>query len=503
MSAPAVKIQKNAFGTGSAPPTPIGQMAIIAAAATTAGAMRNRPASYARDTLVLGDFGYGPLTDYASYLLQAGGKSVVPVQPTVAVPATYGAVTAANAGTGSSTCTGSSTLPLDEYALQIATLSGGTVGTDPIQYTVSFDGGTTQSAVQQLGAGSPPIAVPFLAQDGTKLAQLQFGAGTLVAGATYSSFATRPQPNNTDLPASLLALSQTRQGWEGVLIDCVYASGTVGIIDTWLTGLEAVGQFHFAIINTRHKTQPVPSAESESAFATAMQTLTSGDATDRICVGTDAADLASTLTGITQPRPVALFLAGRAMAIAVGEDPAFVGRGSLTGSPGLSDSRGNPRWHDEDLFPTLDGLRLVTLRSFPIGGPQGVYITNANILSEGGSDFVWLQHLRVMNYGCTIAWQVLTTQLSIGVAKAAPNAQGQIFIAPEDADRIDGLVNAQLTAKLKGQCTAVEFTLATDDDLSANSDSTVHGSLEVESLAYLKQFLVTSSFVKTITVKAA
>jgi hypothetical protein len=254
------------------------------------------------------------------------------------------------------------------------------------------------------------------------------------------------------------------------------------------------------LINTRHKTQPVPTAESEGAFATAMQTLTQSDASTRLCVGTDAADYTSTLTGISQPRPTALFLAARAMLIPVGEDPAFVGRGNLPGAS-LADNRGNPRWHDEDLYPNLDQLRLVTLRSFAPGGPTGIYVTNANVLSPSGSDFVWLQHVRVMNLACSIAWKILNTQLSLGVGKQTPDpTTGAIYIQPKDAQRINGLVNAAFASPLKGQLSAISFALAQDDDLSSNSSSTVHGTIAVESLAYLKRFLITSTFVKTISV---
>jgi hypothetical protein len=492
---PSVKISKSDFATGSVAPQPTGMLAIIAASVT---GTQNQAASYARDDLVLNNFGYGPLTEYASYCLQVGQKPVIPIRPTTAVAAAYGAITTANQGTGTSTCTSTGT-PLDEYDLLVSIVAGGTVGASGLTYTYSLDGGDSVSGVTAVPATSP-ATLNLNAPDGTTLAQLQLGAGTVVAGETFQAFTTRATPNNSDLTAALEALRISRQGWEGVLIDCGYNSGTVGVIDTWLTGLEAVGQFHFAIINTRHKTQPVPTAETEAAYATAMQSLTSGDASIRVCVGTDAADYVSTITGISQPRPTAMFLAARAMLIPVGEDPAYVGRGNLPGAT-IADTRGNPRWHDEDLYPDLDSLRLVTLRSFAPGGPQGVYITNANVLSPSGSDYVWLQHVRTMNLACSIAWQVLMGQLSIGVGKKAPDpVTGQIYIQEKDAQRIEGLVNAGFAVPLKGQVTAVEFTLARNDDLSSNSSSTVHGTVALESLAYAKNFAITTSFVKTIAV---
>lgn len=496
---PSVSIKKSDFATGAVAPQPTGMMAIIAASAT---GTTNTPGSYARDDLVLNDYGYGPLTDYASYCLQIGGLPVIPVKPVTSVASAYGSITA-NAGTGTSACTGVTTggLPFDEYDILVTIIAGGTVGSSGITYTYSLDGGDSTSGVKAL-APTTPAPVPLNAPDGTTLAELQFGAGTLTPGATYQCFTTRAQPNNSDLSTSLTALSMTRQGWEGALIDAVYGTGTVGVVDTWLAGLEDVGQFHFALLNTRHKTQPVPTAESETAYAAAMTTLTQNDASIRLCVGTDAADLTSTLTGISQPRPTALFLAARAMLIPVGEDPAFVGRGNLSGAS-IADGRGNLRWHDEDLVPTLDGLRLVSLRSFAPGGPQGVYICNANVLSPSGSDFVWLQHVRTMNLACALAYQVLIGQLSIGVGKKAPDPKtGAIYIQEKDAQRIEGLVNSAFSVPLKGQVNAISFSLARDDDLSSNSSSTVHGTIAIQSLAYLKKFSVQSTFVKTIAVKS-
>lgn len=490
---PSVDITKAAFATGVVPPQPTGFMAIVAAGST---GTTNQPSSFTRDDLVLSTYGL-PMADYASYMIQIGRKPVVPVKSTTAVAGAYGSITAT--GTGTSVCS-SVGAPLDEYDILITIVNGGTVGSSGITYTWSADGGDDTSGVQSLPASTPaPVVMSF---DGLTLAEVQFGAGTLLAGQTFQCFTTRPQPNNTDLAASLLALGQTRQAWEGVFLDAVYGTGTVGQVDTWLQGLEAIGQFHFAILNTRHKNQPVPTAETETAFATAMQTLTQNDASDRICVGTDAADYTSTLTGISQPRPVAMFLAARAMLIPVGEDPAYTGRGPLGGSPTIADARSNPRWHDEDLFDTLDGLRLVTLRSFAPGGPQGVYITNANVISAAGSDFVWLQHVRTLNLACSIAWAVLSNQLSIGVGKQPADPQtGQVFIQEKDAQKIEGLVNAGFATPLKGQCNAVQFTLARDDDLSSNSSSTVHGTVAMVSLAYLKKFAVTATFTKSIAVK--
>ena len=481
---PGVSIQKNQFATGSTSPSAIGILAIIASAMT---GTQNVATSFARDDLAAAAFQGGPLVEYASYTLQTAQKPVVLVRSAASQASSYGTIVS-TPGTGTSTVTGDGTiLPSDDFnPLLLTIVNGGTVGVAGITYTLSFDG-INQGPVTALGTANTIT-------DPSGRAKFDLGAGTLAPGATFAAYTTRPQPNNTDLPAALEALRITRQPWEGVFIDCVYQSGTVGLIDAWLASLEAVGQFRFAIISLRHKLTPVPGTESESAYATYCTTTTGTDASIRMCVGADAADQASTLTGVTQPRPTGMFLAAHAMAVQVGTDPAYVGAGNLSDCQ-IADGNGNPKWHDEDLYPTLDGLRLVALRSFAPGGPVGTYINNANVLSSPGSDYEWLQHIRTMNLACGIAWQILTNQLSIGVGKQAPDpVTGKVYIQEKDAQRIEGLVNAALAQPTKGQVTSVAFKLSRTDDLSANSASTVTGTLNIVSLAYLKLFKVISAF---------
>jgi hypothetical protein len=487
---PNADITKQDFQTGGASPSSIGILAILACAAT--GTL-NAPASYARDDLAATDYKAGPLVEYASHHLQVAKKPVVLCQTAGSVAAAYSAVTAIALGGTSVVSTDGATLPYDHFDFILTIVAGGVIGVTGITYTTTHDAGDSTSGIKALGTAT---SLTFANSN----IKINFGVGTLVAGATYHFTTTRPKPNNADLVASLQAMKVTRQPWEGVLIDADCDTGTPGLVDTWLAGLEAVGQFKFALLNTRHKNVPVPTAESEAAYAASMTTIVQNAASIRLCVGADAADYTSTLTGISQARPVSMFLGARAMLIPVGEDPAFVGRGNLPGAS-IADGNGNPRWHDEDLYPDLDDQRFVTMRSFAPGGPQGTYICNANVLSADGSDYKWLQHVRTMNLACTIAWQRLSKLLSVGVGKQPPDpATGKVYIREEDAQRIEDYVNAGFSPALDKQVSGVHFKLSRTDDLSSNAQSTVTGTVKIVSLAYLKKFLVQASFSKTIAV---
>jgi hypothetical protein len=182
----------------------------------------------------------------------------------------------------------------------------------------------------------------------------------------------------------------------------------------------------------------------------------------------------------------------------IGIDPAYVGTGPIQGAV-ISDANSNPYDHDEALYPTLDGLGLTALRSFAPGGPQGVYVNNANIISPSNSNIRYLQQLRVLNKACTIAWQILSGQLSLGVRTVLNPNTNTLNIAPIDKLKIEGLVNPALQSSLKGQVTGVLFTLNSDDNLGV-LPVTVGGTVAVVGLAYIKNFKVTVAFAKSITV---
>lgn len=490
---PRVTINKADGQTGAVKPSPEGVLAIIA---PSEKGTPNQAASFARQDLVLAADGNGPMVEYCAYVMAVSQNQVTTVVPTTTTAASYGSVTPTALGT--SVVTAGATAPLDDYAVLFTVVNGCTIGVTGGTYTVSLDGGATTSGVLALGtASSITVALPPSAGGTSSGVSFNFAAGTLLAGGVFTCNVLHARMNNSDLLSALEALRVTRLPWEIVLVDGEASSASIAAVDTWLTTQEASGIFRAGLLNTRHKTLPAPTGETEAAFLTAMTTLTASLATIRLGVGTDAGDMVSAVTGFTMPRPVSLAVAARAMLIPIGEDPAFVGRGAVADFQVASG--GNPKWHDEDLFPGLDDLRLMSLRSFGQNGPQGVYITNAPVLSPFGSDYVYLQQIRVMNRACEIAWGVLTTQLSVGVAKKAPEpVTGAVYIEEQDAQRIEGLVNDAFRTPLKGQASGVRFALARNDDLSSNSGATVHGDVQVAGLAYIKRFAVVSKFVKSL-----
>jgi hypothetical protein len=489
MPVPAVTINKVATNVGVAPPSSAGVLAIVAGSAS--GPV-NVPSIFSRTDLALSTFGSGPLPEYGAYVIDVANVPFIACKPTQAQAATFGTIVHTGV-LGTSIPSAGATLPLEHYGVVITIVAGGTIGTAGITYTYSLDSGKTTSGIQALGTSST-LTIPNSGVSFT------LAAGTLLAGDTWNCFTERALATDADLPATFTALQNTRLNWEGVLIDSLLTSSTVGIVDTWLSGLEAQGIFRFALLNTRFKTEPQPATESEAAYATAMQTLTQTSTSIRCCVGADGGHVGSAITGLLLKRPTALLVGARAMNITIGRDPAYVADGPLP-SVQISDQNGNPLDHDESLFPDLDNLRLMTLRSFSQGGPNGIYVTNANTIQALGSDFPYLQHIRIMNRACTVAWGLLTTQLSRGVNKnpKADPQTGAVYIFEPDAAAIESYVNGPLKSALKGEVSSVLFSLSRTDDLT-QTPVTVHATVSIVAKAYVKGYAVTAEFSKVIQV---
>jgi hypothetical protein len=490
MGVPSVIVKKSSQGGFPALQEISGILALIASSSTGTA---NVAGLYTNQGQLTTAFGLGPLPEYGAYDINVSGKAVVAIKSSPSIAATYSSITSTITGSGG--VTAGSTAPYEHYSVIVTVVNGFTKGTTGGTYTYSLDGGNTMSGVQAVGTASS-ITIP---NSGVSFA---LNTGTYNAGDTWSCFTERPLMNNSDITTSLNTLNQTRLPWEGVLIDCAYSTGTVGEIDTWLTGREAQGQFNFGVINTRFLTEPTPTGETPNNYATAMTSLTSADSSNRICVGADGGHVVSLITGLNLKRPTALALCAMAMALTpnIGISPSYVANGPV---PGFQISQNsNPFDWDEAVYGgtsgLLDPLRLVTLRSFSPGGPTGCYITNPNVFAPSGSSIIYLQLLRVLNKACSISWQILNTQLGKGVATVLNTTTGAINVDERDAQTIEGLVNPALKSGLSGQVTAVQFALNRDDNL-ATAGQPVNGTVSVAPLFYIPGFQVTVALVKTIT----
>jgi len=484
---PSISITKTDGGTGVVRPSDTGVLAIIAPAA---GGTANQAETFLRTDVAGSEFTGGPLVEVAAYALPVTQNPVMLVKGTASTAGAFGSFT--HVGTGATVATAhSGSHPYDEYNVLVTCTLGGTIGTGPVSVKYSLDGGLTQSAEVALGTATS-LTIPDTG------ITIDFTAATIVTGDTFAVQTTAPVDTNTDITNALEALRTTQSPWECVLVHDVADATTVSTVDSWLSALALVGKFKIAVLTARPRTI---GTETEAQYKTALQGIFGSSVSNSIVLCADVGDVVSPVpgkatTGITQARPVGWAVAARLMRIPIGRDAAFVDDGPVPGFK-ITDTRNNVKYHDEYFNPGLDDLRLTVLRSWD--GLQGAYINNANLLSSSGSDYVYAQHARIVNRASEIAFQILTKQLSRGVAKnpkAGPN--GERYIAEHDALRIEGAANDAIRQELSTQVDDIKFILSRTDDISSNQGATVHGQIEAVSFAYIKKFAVTVGFVKSI-----
>jgi hypothetical protein len=488
---PAVTISKNTFSSSQAPGNNLA-VGILAIVAASSSGSTSTVGGYARSDLAVNAYAYGPLTDYTAYNIANANQPVVLCKANATFAGNYSSLnTGTMTGTSVVTTSGAAGNPYDHYNIQIKAIQGWTVGTTGGIYTYSTDGGNTVSGQIAVGTGTS-IVIPNTG------VQFQMAAGTVGTGDSWTVNTERPLANDTDVTNALNLLGTSRLPFEGILIDSSCTTSTVGLVDQVLAGWESRGIFRFFILNSRFKNEPLPTAETEAAYATSLGTQFANQTSLRGAVGADGAHVPSLITGWNLKRPTSLLLATRSMLIPIGEDAAWVARGPLPGAQ-VTDANGNPYDHDEDLYPGLDALRLCALRSFASGGPQGVYINNPGTIQVSGGQFPYFQLIRIANVACTVAWAALTSQLSRGVRKnpKANPVTGAVTIFEPDAAAIEGFVNDALIQPLKGQTSSFGFSLSRTDNLAV-TPVIVTGLLSVVALAYIKGYQIQFQFSKTL-----
>lgn len=506
---PSVQISKINANAGTVPASSRGISCIIAPC-SGGSAISNVPSSWNSPSLVQQTFLSGPLVEMAAYEMTATNLPVVLVKPTTSTVATYGNITSVLNGSSTfAPATASPALIADDYnAVATATVAsplpqgcagvvvaftvGGALGTPGIQYVYSLDGGNSCSAVQNLGVATTIALVePVTGADtGVRIALGATGE-TVTAGDYFWFVTTGPRMTTADLASALAALYVSKQPWDLMLVHGETDSSFANVIQPWINTLNATGRYTTALINTRFKNQTPGAVETEVAYQTAMATVAGDIVGNDLIVGADGGAYVSPLTGITKAMPSSMYALARCEANNVGVDPAEVDLGALPNC-NIDNPQLTPAYHDEAVTPTLDSLRLTTLRSF--FDRPGAYITNCYLMSSPGSDYIYIQNDRTMNTACALAYSLLTSLLSKGVPR---NLKTSCILEPT-AKAWEDLITSRIAKALTGQVSGITFTISRTDKLTGNGPQTIHATVSNDSLVYVKTFEVTAEFVSTL-----
>ena len=477
------------------PVTPGGGKYFAVEGPATKGAF-DTPTVFTRSTDVNDTHGQGPGVEAACVACGQYG-SVLFVRTHATTVGSASAVTATRAaGTPSTsvvTVDGASTYNGDYEIGMVVTrvvlgagtaATTGTLGTDHIYVQCSTDNFRTLL---------PEVKIPdtstFIVEVANTITgfdsgvQLDCAAGTLTVGDKFTSVITAPACTTADLVTSNAALAATAQPWEGVLLastisDATPSTGVANAMDQLIVSMADRGLYRYWVGNA-----PMPTAAQTDAqyqVASAITNFASyGSSTPGLVTARAVITASQNPSNPSQYILPLSYSAGPWInSLPSEQSPADKDLGPLPGVA-ITDTRGNPlsRTGDESLTPGLDDLRFMVARTW--SDKQGVYINLATTMAANGSPMYNVMALRTWNVFATIVYSFYSTRLQKGLGYN--DATG--FILKSEADRLDELMNAELSKIIGSKCVNARCKVSRRDDLRVKNP-TVHVEGGVQPFAY-------------------
>jgi hypothetical protein len=440
-------------------------MAIIAPAADGES---NVVKAFADSADAASEYVAGELVEASAYAIDTYGLTAVCCRAATATPGSRSGFVATNTGgTAVGTLASGGTAPTDRYEVQVLFVTGCTVGVRGGTYKVSRDGGHTYGAVQSLGTADEVNV--------TGAGKLELGAGTVAAGAKFVWFTTGPAFNADSLLDALNAIKLTSQRFTYIQVCGDLDAAAVAVLDGALLAMANKGRYRRAMGHVRG-----PSSEDAAAYLTALQNELGGSPSRLLTLAAGRCRTSSKVDGRMAHRAPSLAVAPLVTSVPEHIDVAEI-QYPLPGVT-IRDRRGNPEDHDETVWPGLDDARFLTLRTWE--DYEGAYVNNPRLYSPTGSDFLYIQHGRVVDLARQLARLTLQPMLSKGVLVVR---DGSGRIQKGDAESIENVVNQELARQIDGQRKATKTTFS----LNRNADVLRTGiqpwTVRVIPLAYIKQ----------------
>jgi hypothetical protein len=371
----------------------------------------------------------GPLVEAAGLVCQAGMVALCIAAPIV----TKGTANAVQATVpGGSTSTLTTTLDStngcwDTYYVRIKCVTGCTIGVAGGIVQVSLDAGRNYGTPIALGtantlvlgaAFSPPTI------GGTGI-QINFGAGTLVAGDYWSFGTVGPNWNNSGVQTALSAFFASQYAVAGVGSVHIVGTASSGDLPVFQTSLQTgvTGYvFERAIVELRDALAPAAwggSGETEATWINALATVVSGaNAQPRVCADGGYYNTPSAFSNAagglpSYRRPLAWSHAVRRTQIPLQRRAGRVKDGpysTIVVSPG-SDPTDGFVYHDERTTPGLNAARIGSAMTWPKKG-AGFFQCQEPLLSAPGSQFTELVIGNVLDAACDIGYAAGVEEVS-------------------------------------------------------------------------------------------
>ena len=399
------------------------------------GGTVNQPFATTLPSSLQTQFVGGPLVEAGGLVCQAGNVCVAISVPIVTKGTAY-AVQATVPGGSTSVVT--TTLDAtngcwDQYYVRLKCLTGGTIGTSGIIVQTSLDAGRNWGTPISLGTaaslylGNGTLTSRVIGGTGI---QLNFAAGTMVAGDSWQFGTTPPLGNAAGKVAALAAFQASQYGVAGVgsahsVGDTMHGGSTdleTASLQTQLQSGVAIFEFNRLIVELRDALTPTTwggSGETEATWIAALSTATSGlVAQPRVCADGGYYNTPSPYANPAGGLPSYRRPAAWSHAVRRTQIPLQRRAGRVKDNP-YSTIVVNPAtdptdgfiYHDERVNPGLNAARVGSLMTWPKKG-AGYFQCQEPLLSAPGSQFTELVIGNVLDVACTIGYAAGVEEVS-------------------------------------------------------------------------------------------
>lgn len=411
-------------------------------------------------------------------------------------------------GTGTSeiTYTGAA---YDDFFILLTVVTGGTVGTTGIQFTISLDAGRTTGPIINLGTATTYV-IPQ-----TGITANFATSSTLVAADTSRAATKAPAFNTAGVQVGLLALAASpyaSTGWGSMHlatpragVSATDAATISGYVDTLATTYKIFSRLIFGVRDANLPVAWGGDDETDSTWSTAVLAD---------YVSTDAKRLGGAAGHYNMPSPYPNPVAGvsryrrnlawawacRIVSIQPQQHEGYVALGGLSQIvlDGTNDPLDGFVYHNEAVSPVFDYLtggagRLTSARTRI--RKAGMFIVNPLSLATVGSVFALMPRCRVMDVGCGVIDQVggdrINGELRLTPANTLdPRDAGTLQDALEEGVASFMLAEGMLSDGPNGRGCSVEI------DLTNNvfTTGTVKGTATLFGKGYLLEFDISIAF---------
>jgi hypothetical protein len=435
---------------------------------------------------ILGLHGRGPLAEAAALIALAGGVALT-VQIPIVSPGTASAVTKTGTSTSVVTLTLDGTVgAYDDYFVEGIVRTGGTIGTSG-KIAISLDGGKNFTPTIDLGTANTYV-IP-----GTGIT-LNFGAGTLVAGDTYTFSTKAPLGNAAGLTAAIDALRASAYAGQWGSIQLVaslvgFSAADMAQVQTELDSSAASFEVYTralsAIRDAYIPTAWGGSGETEANWMTAIQTATSAQSTKRVSMHAGAYNIPSPYsvlgTSFIYRRQLSWAVAARTVTIPTQRMASRVKDGPLAAV--VVDPSNDPSsgfiFHDERITPGLTGSRFAAART-RVGKGQGFFLDLPNLMSPIGSQFQFFPQGSVIDVACSITYQTAVDEIDDDVI-----LQTNGTLAPGEVRRIQTAIREALDQNMTSQAMCSGVSVVVDPTQNVRTTGKVKLTVTVDGVGYV------------------